>query len=260
MLGVALEVQGPGDWIGPLCHAWTSWTPAEGIPCWSVTITPDAALGAPAGPLFAVRPQCEGEMCLLSASGFQGVVDALEGSARLSAHPQATPADVGYFLRVALAVQAFRRGGALFHAAGVVRHGTGFALFGLSGSGKTTAARFSAPHPVLNDDLLLLWPAHEGAGWELGATPFGKRRGDVRRAPLRALLRLVKAPEVRLVPLRRSRALAELIANTPVVSGNAAWLPDVMSFWETVMDAVPVQALHFRRDGTFWEVIDAQWG
>ena len=134
----------------------------------------------------------------------------------------------------------------------------GYAFFGLSGSGKTTAARYSAPDPVLNDDLLLLWPMADG--WQIVATPFGKRRGDVQSTPLRALLRLIKDEKVYLERLPQGRALGELVSNTPVLSGDVVWLPQVLSRWETLIAGVDVYALHFRRDPTFWEVIDAELG
>jgi len=256
--GTALCVHGPEPWLTPLRAAWASWTPAAETLPWSITIAEDADLAAPQGPLFDARPRWQGGVCTLLASGFQGTVDAGQHAGHLRAHPAATSADVGYFLRVALAVQAFACGGILFHAAGVAHRGKGYALFGVSGSGKTTAAQFSAPDAVLNDDLLLLWPAAEG--WQMYATPFGKRRGDVRRVALHSLLRLVKDSDVFRAPMSPGHALGELASNTPVLSADPLWLPDVLSRWETVLAETPVYALHFRRDPTFWEVVDAELG
>ncbi len=256
--GTALRARGPAAWLTPLCSAWTAWQPApESVP-WDVCLTADASLPVPQGPLFEATPHAQGGVCTLVAPGFEGEVSAMTGAAHLRAHPEAGPADIGYFLRVVLAIQAFARGGMLFHTAGIVHRGQGYAFFGVSGSGKTTAAHFSAPAPVLNDDLVLLWPSADG--WQMHATPFGRRRGAVRVAPLRALLRLIKAPDVALVPLSAGRALGELVANTPVLSADPLWLPEVLTRWEALLSAVPVYALHFRRDATFWEVIDAELG
>ena len=260
-LGVAataLRVCGPAAWLSPLRDAWATWLPSPECVPWDVRLTADANLATPQGPLFDAVPRSRGGVCTLAAPGFHGDVSAATGAAHLRAHPQAGPADIGYFLRVVLAVQAFARGGMLFHTAGIVHGGQGYALFGVSGSGKTTAAHFSAPDAVLNDDLVLLWPLADG--WLMYATPFGKRRGDVRAAPLRALLRLIKAPDVALVPLSAGRALGELVANTPVLSADPLWLPEALARWEALLSAVPVYALHFRRDATFWEVIDAELG
>lgn len=256
--GTAVRVYGPEVWLAPLCTAWAAWRPAPECVPWDVHLTVDVNLPTPQGPLFEALPRSQGGVCTLTAPGFAGDVSAVTGTAQLRAHPAAESADIGYFLRVVLAVQAFARGGMLFHTAGIVHRGQGYALFGVSGSGKTTAAHFSAPDPVLNDDLVLLWPST--AGWEMYATPFGKRRGETRVAPLRALLRLMKDPNVFLAPLSPGRALAELVSNTPVLSADTLWLPEVLTRWKTLLDTVPLYALHFRRDATFWEVIDAELG
>lgn len=256
--GTSLRAHGPEAWLAPLCSAWAAWRPALETSPWDVQLTADASLPVPQGPLFEALPRAQGGECTLAAPGFEGEVSAATETAHLRAHPKAEPADIGYFLRVALAVQAFARGGMLFHTAGIVHRGHGYALFGVSGSGKTTAAHFSAPDPVLNDDLVLLWPS--AAGWQMYATPFGKRRGEARVAPLRALLRLMKDPDVFLTPLSPGRALGELVANTPVLSADPLWLPEVLARWEGLLGVVPAYALHFRRDATFWEVIDAELG
>ncbi|MGC9396967.1 MAG: hypothetical protein ACP5J4_19145 [Anaerolineae bacterium] len=256
--GTALQTRGPEAWLAPLCNAWAAWQPAPASTPWDVQLTADPGLSVPQAPLFEAPPRAQGGVCTLTAPGFAGEVSAAKGVAHLRAHPEAEAADIGYFLRVVLAVQAFARGGMLFHTAGIVHRGQGYAFFGVSGSGKTTAAHFSAPDSVLNDDLVLLWPA--ATGWQMHATPFGRRRGEVRAVLLRALLRLIKAPDVALVPLSPGRALGELVANTPVLSADSLWLPEVFARWEALLSTVPAYALHFRRDATFWEVIDAELG
>lgn len=256
--GTALEVAGPETWLATLRRAWSPWSAGLDNAPWQVSLAADATLSPPEGPLFEALPRSHAGICSLDAPGFVGRIVAADGRAELRAHPQATPADAGYFLRVTLALQAFAYGGLLFHAAGVVHRERGYALFGRSGSGKTTAAKLSAPAPVLNDDLVLLWP--EPGGWQMYATPFGRGRGDRLVAPLRGLLHLVKAPDIALKPLRPSLALSELAANTPVLSGDPVWLHDALARWDGLLNRVPVWALHFRREVNFWEVIDVELG
>jgi hypothetical protein len=256
--GTALRARGPEPWLAPLQTAWATWQPVPETTPWDVQLTVDTSLPEPQGPLFEAIPHSQDGVCTLAAPGFEAEVSAVTGAAHLRAHPATGPGDVGYFLRVVLAVQAFVRGGMLFHTAGIVHRGQGYAFFGISGSGKTTAAHFSAPDPVLNDDLVLLWPS--ATGWQMYATPFGRRRGEARVAPLRALLRLLKDHDVFLASLSPGRALGELVANTPVLSADPLWLPEVLARWEALLSTVPVYALHFRRDATFWEVIDAELG
>ena len=258
---IRISVQGHPRWVTPLARAWADWTSDFVRRKWTVELAEASNLTPPTAPLFETLPRCQAGRCTLEAPGFEGYIVPEAHTARLHAHPAATPGDMSYFVRVACALQAFTRGGLLFHAAGIVHQDQGYGLFGLSGSGKTTAAKLSAPDPILNDDLVMLWPDADAArGWCLEATPFGKRRGDVARAPLRSLLWLVKDTEIFLEPLSRAQSLGELIANTPVISSDAAWLPQAMARWEDVMADVPVYALHFRRDVSFWEVIDGQLG
>ena len=258
MAGLGVRVTGPAIWLDIVERSWASWQPSPSTELWPVRLRATRRLAPPAGPLFEAVPQCRAGDCQLNYPGFEGRISTAETRAELRLHPDARAADVGYFMRVALTCQAFVRDAILFHTAAVVHRGRGYALFGTSGSGKTTASRLSAPDPVLNDDLVVLWP--EETGWTMMATPFGKRRGDVRRAPLSALLRLVKSPEVALDRLPPGRALAELVANSPVISGDPGWLPALMQRWEAVLRQVPVYALQFRREASFWEAIDAEFG
>lgn len=255
--GVSLTLTGPDEWIESLSRNWRSWSgAADG---WSARLVRDAGLAAPSGPLFAAPPRFVGGRCLLEAPGFAGEIAPDEGRALLRAHPAAQLEDLAYFVRTAFALEAFDRGGLLFHAAGIVHRGAAYAFFGRSGSGKTTAARLSAGKPVLNDDLLLLRPG--GDGWESWGTPFGRRRvPEVRSAPLRALVRLEQGVEERLVPLARGRALGELVANSPVANVDPARSPALLARCEAIRQAKPVILLHFRKSDAFWEVIDAYFG
>jgi hypothetical protein len=255
---LALRIEAPLAWIERLGRLWRGWMGNSAVEPWTVSAMP----GDPVPntrPLFEARPRFTDGICRLDAPGFAGWIDSVRGAAHLEAHPAAGAGDLALFVRTCLALQAFERGEILFHAAGTVRRGRGYALFGLSGSGKTTAAGFSPDGVVLNDDLVLVRPA--GTGWEVAATPFGGgRRPEPRSAPLRALLRLVQAPQDRLEPLGPGAALGELVANSPVVNADVARLPALLARWGAVLAAVPIRALYFRRAATFWEVVDAELG
>src|SRR3989304_5461427 len=120
-----------------------------------------------------------------AAPGYEGTIDDKIGRGWLTLSSAQPVNDVDYFMRVASALLAFRFGGLLFHAAGIVRSGRGYVFFGYSGSGKTTVARLASDAAVLNavvpnavvpnavvlnDDLLLLMPS--SLGWVVHATPF----------------------------------------------------------------------------------------
>lgn len=78
-------------------------------------------------------------------------------------------------------------------------------------------------------------------------------------APLQAALRLVQDKQVYLAPLSKGRALTELVANSPIISADRILVTKLMARWMEFMDQIPVRALHFKKDPTFWEVIDAEW-
>lgn len=254
--GISLALVGAAAWVDPIARAWALW---EGqTPGWPVRLLQDPSLPVPEGPFFAARPHFVDEQCQLEAPGFEGQITFDAEPARLRAHPTAESGDLAYFIRTAFALRAFEQGALLFHAAGVVHNGAAYAFFGHSGSGKTTAARLSKGKPVLNDDLLLLRPG--SAGWEVWATPFGRRRvPEIRSAPLRALLRLVQASEERLEPMLRGMALGELVANSPVINADPSRSTALLTRWEEILQTVPVDLLHFRKSAAFWEVIDAHF-
>ncbi len=253
----AVSITGPKSWVKPFAHAWDAWSGPKAP--WRLTLEKDTTLPTPDGPYFNARPRFdERGRCTLTTTGFEGVIKAGSRRAHLRAHPSATPGDLSYFVRTVFALATLDAGGLLFHTAGVVHRGRAYALFGHSGSGKTTAARLSAGKPVLNDDLVLLCPRNVDAGWTAWATPFGRRRDtDVQSAPLGPLLRLIQGPEDRLEPISQGQGLAALLANTPVVNADARWAGVVLNRWEGILQTTPLYRLHFRKANTFWEVIDA---
>ncbi|MBN1920474.1 MAG: hypothetical protein JW892_04470 [Anaerolineae bacterium] len=255
--GIALNLQGPEHWLAPLNTAWAEWQ--SSIAGLQVQLLPDATLPAPGGAYFEARPRFVEGVCYLEIAGFAGKIAPKDGIATLRAHPAATGGDLVYFIRTAFALAAFEQGALLVHGAGIVHHEEAFILYGLSGSGKSTAAALSTGKPVLNDDLLLVRPA--ARGWEVLATPFGRRRSpQVTAAPLRALLRLIQAPNDALETISSAQALAELVANSPVINADVDRAAQLFERWQGILAAIPAYRLHFRKANTFWEVIDAHFG
>ena len=257
LAGLAFRVEGPEHLLSTLENAWSHLQSKPDTQPWDLKIKTDQYPEIPNEPLFQAQPRCLDGICTLEVQGCKVRIDTHMKYGEMLTHPATTAIDVGYFLRVAVALKAFTHSSMLFHAACVVHNEKGYLLFGLSGSGKTTAAKLSAPDPVLNDDLLLLRPDEER--WLVYSTPFGKRRGTRMVVPLQAALRLVQDKDDFIAPLSKGRALTELLANTPIVSVDRTMLPELMTRWTKFIDQVPVRALHFRKDSTFWEVIDAEW-
>jgi hypothetical protein len=198
-----------------------------------------------AGDLRFTAPHCTGSIAVRSRAA----------RVKITAPQPFEPID--YCVRAALALLAFEAGGLLFHAAGLVRRGIGCAFFGHSGSGKTTVARVSADAIVLNDDLVVLLP--QADRWWLYATPFSNptqvRPAGPQSVPLAALYRLVQDRRVFVSPIDPAVALAEVIANSPVVSADPDRALDLLARAEHLVNAVPVQRLHFLPDSSFWAVV-----
>ncbi len=171
------------------------------------------------------------------------------------------------FLRVGFAHLALEKGGFLLHAAGVVRDGRAFVFFGPSGSGKTTVTSLAAGDLILSDDLLLIArepgePAGGGGptAYVACSVPF---RGAMappavtdRRFPLAGLFRLVKAGEHRLEDLTRSKAVGQVVQSLPFVTDRPEAVDRILEVVSGLVAAVPVRALHFRKDAGFWRVVE----
>ena len=195
-----------------------------------------------------------------TAPGYQGTVDVEAGQAQLHLSSASPLEDVEYFLRVIYALLAFRFGGLLFHAAGIVRRGRAYLFFGPSGSGKTTVARLSADSVVLNDDLVLLTP--RGRHWVVHATPFWSpsqvQPTGPRSASVVAMFRLVQDQTMHLEAMDLAPALAELIANVPVLPSDPTRSHRLLGLGQRLLRSVPVYRLQFRPDPSFWHVVEAQ--
>lgn len=252
--GVSLTIDGPPCWLEPFKQAWGRWSGDSSE--WMVLLEEDETLPPPQAPLFTTVLHFRDGHCFLEIPGFVGEIVPDEKWAGLRAHPDASPDDIAYFIRTAFAFYAFEKGAILFHAAGLVHKGQAFVFFGPSGSGKTTLARLSEGKEILSDDLLLLLRGKKG--WEAWATPFSFCRARVASAPLRALFRLVKAEDDRLVPLSPGVALGEAVASSPIVNADPVRLPELFARWEEILSSVPAFALLFRKSNAFWEVIDAE--
>jgi len=196
---------------------------------------------------------------VLEAPGVSGWIEADKGRGHLTLNTSHIVEQVEYFLRAACALVAFETGGLLLHAAGVVHRGQAYLFFGHSGSGKTTVAGFARPGDLLlNDDLVVL-SSHDDR-WTAWATPFSSLPGAFNlgpcAAPVAALFRLVQSPSVFAEPLHPAQAVAELVSSAPVVSADPTRSAALLDRCTMLARQVPLYALHFRRDASFWKVVD----
>jgi hypothetical protein len=176
-----------------------------------------------------------------------------------------TPADgalchgpVENFLRIFTAYSTLERDGVFLHSA-AVRMGADAVLFvGPSGAGKSTVARSASAtgREVLSDDLNPV-TSHAGDLFVKGS-PF---LGDVGSRspvtlPLRAIYRLEKADRDRLRALSRGEAVGSLLACAPFVNHDPHRRDGLVERLSELVRAVPTYSLTFRREGTFWPLLE----
>jgi hypothetical protein len=164
------------------------------------------------------------------------------------------------YLRCAVAWRAAARGGALVHAASAVRNGKAYLFYGESGAGKSTLSAVNTRGRVVSDDLTLVLP-RPGGGLDVVGSPFRGtyEEGEpvVGRFPLVAGFRIVKDQhaEVRAVP--RAVAFGQLVGNLTFVAEGFRERPDLFASVEAAFAGIPLLHLHFRKDDSFWDAIDA---
>ena len=192
----------------------------------------------------------------LSGRDFSGYCNVMERHAGLETGVSEPVRAVDYFLRVVFAMMIFQAEGMMVHGAGILHHGSGYLFFGHSGSGKTTVSRSSVKDEVLNDDLVALRPQENN--WMMYSTPFWNPtqiKPKPLAAPLAAMYRLVQDKSVFLESLKPGQALAEIVANIPIVSANPAQSGLLMERCIKLLQYVPASRLHFLPDDSFWRVI-----
>ena len=192
----------------------------------------------------------------LTGREFSGYCDVIKRHASLVTGVTTPVAAVDYFLRVVFALIVFEAEGMMVHGAGILHNGSGYLFFGHSGSGKTTVSRSSVNDEVLNDDLVALTP--QGNTWRMYSTPFWNPtqvEPKPQAAPLAAMYRLVHDKSVFLEPFKPGQALAEFVANIPVISSNQAQSGILMERCLNVLERVPAHQLHFLPDDSFWRAI-----
>lgn len=153
-----------------------------------------------------------------------------------------------------------RRGGALFHSAGIALDGRGFVFAGRSGAGKSTLARQFQDRKdleglrLLSDDRMVV---RKKAGRFLAfGTPWA---GDAQialneSAPLSALFFLHHGSSNRAEPVTPRDALEKLLPVMSIPWYDREMITSLTSFCEALVRRIPAYDLHFTPDAgvTAW--------
>jgi hypothetical protein len=159
------------------------------------------------------------------------------------------------FLRVSAAHVLLLQGGVLLHSAAVVSSGGARLFVGPSGAGKSTIshAAQATGRLVVSDDLNAVTPE-----FALGGSSFFSEIGTRREGayPLRGIYRLEKGTEDALRPMGEGEALASLIACAPFVNHSRFLAHRLWANLRGLVSRTPAQVLTFRREGTFWPLLE----
>jgi hypothetical protein len=161
-------------------------------------------------------------------------------------------------LRIQLSWMLLSRSGFLLHAATIIRNGKAYVFTGRSGAGKSTVASLSPAGSVLTDEISLL--RRDGGVWRAYGTPFlGEFRaaGSNSSAPIAAILRLLQAPENRVMPLRPMEVLRTILPNVLFFSTEPDANRRLLEILSQAATEISGHNLAFRKDRTFWEVVPA---
>ncbi len=203
-----------------------------------------------------VRVRLVGERLWVRSPWESGWLDLASRVGVLTLRPRG---DLENFMRVVYAWLCLQRGGLLLHACGLRAGDRGYVFAGPSGAGKSTVAALSPGAIVLSDDLVALRPVR--GRYYLYGTPFYGSAATAPRCdgcvPLAGFYMLVQAPHHALAPLTPAAALAQVVAATPFVTTLPAGAALTLGACARLVAQTSPQALHFRPDPGFWEVIHA---
>lgn len=161
-----------------------------------------------------------------------------------------------------VAYAALGRGGALVHSAAVVDTDDAWLFIGHSGAGKSTVSQLGADsgRTVLSDDLNPILPSGDGIDGDIDVvgSPF---LGDLgARSPARHTLsgiyRLEQGMEDAVRPMGPAEMLASLMACSPYINFDPHRREALGSSLVSLATRLPAQVLTFRRDGTFWPLLE----
>jgi hypothetical protein len=158
-------------------------------------------------------------------------------------------------LRVFISTYVLDLDGLMIHGASAAENGKAQLFFGVSGAGKTTTARLSAPRPVLSDELTIV--KRVGDGYKAYGTPFWgelQKNGENMEADLAGLNLLVKDQEVFLEPISRKAAMAALLPCVLFFAHEPDLVKRAVNRVTDLVLTVPARKMHFLPDNSFWRL------
>ncbi|MGH9709738.1 MAG: hypothetical protein ACRD37_04240, partial [Candidatus Acidiferrales bacterium] len=170
-------------------------------------------------------------------------------------------------IRILLSVLLVPRRGFLLHAATILRGNHTYVFTGHSGAGKSTVASLSPRGSVLTDEISLLRVVEDHADkkhfheemWHAYGTPFWgdfRAEGANTHAPIKGIYVLVQDSENRVERISPREGVRAMLPNVLFFSRDRGSTAGLLGLLAAVAQRVPCYKLFFRRECSFWEVIE----
>jgi hypothetical protein len=154
----------------------------------------------------------------------------------------------------------------MLHGVGIRRNGAGHLFLGLSGYGKTTLAAFSPPGGVISDDGIIV--RRDRSGYYLDPAPLdqsnsfksGSRTYSTEGRRLAMGFFLERDDEVYLDNVNPTDACSIMLKNHIHFFRYFPYnsVKRTFSFITDMCRQIPFYKLHFKKDDSFWSVIDQE--
>ena len=140
----------------------------------------------------------------------------------------------------------------ILHASGIKKDGQGLLFIGKSGSGKSTLCGLSKEGDVIHDDLSALRKNHKG--WLIFPCP-GAETKSIKPVKLRSIFFIKKSKRNKIQRLSLKQSLKELDGQCISLRYSDSAAETYDSLFD-LFKKVPSYRLHFRKDPSFWRLIN----
>jgi hypothetical protein len=165
-------------------------------------------------------------------------------------------ASVDIALRVALSLLLGETGGLIIHSAGLVDKGRAILFMGVSGSGKSTFAKFAEAEYTLSDEAVIV--RQTNGAWYAFGTPFSGALEHAAcnvKARLVAFVHLSKAKEFSLTRLSSRKGVGELMKTIILLDESEKNKQLVTCNALAAAESIPIYDLKSRPSSQVWPAV-----
>lgn len=146
----------------------------------------------------------------------------------------------------------------MLHACGVLDKKSGYLFIAESGGGKSTIAKLALKEKLLllNDDRIII--RKQDDLFRIYGTPWHGQVKDTsnRSAAISRIFFLKKSSDNRIMPLKESRALSELLKNNFAFSAEKGIIKEIFNICADIIRNLDCYELGFRPDKSIWRFLN----